>query len=127
MEILQEIFEVCVIPLLGVLVSYFVRWINLKSKELIAKQKNELGKKYLEMLNDTIIDCVMATTQTYVDSLKKNGAFDAESQKIAFDMTFTAVKNLMTEEAEKYLTEIVGDLNLYITQKIEANIQFTKN
>ena len=62
MEILQEIFKVCVIPLLGVLVSYFVRWINLKSKELIAKQKNELGKKYLEMLNDTIIDCVMATT-----------------------------------------------------------------
>ena len=62
MEILQEIFEVCVIPLLGVLVSYFVRWLNLKSKELIAKQKNELGKKYLKMLNDTIIDCVMATT-----------------------------------------------------------------
>ena len=47
---------------LGVLVSYFVRWLNLKSKELIAKQKNELGKKYLKMLNDTIIDCVMATT-----------------------------------------------------------------
>ena len=126
MELLQEIFEVCIIPLLGVLVSYFIKWLNLKSQELIAKQKSEMGKKYLDMLNDTITACVIATTQTYVDSLKKSNAFDAEAQKKAFDMTLTAVKSLITKEAEQYLTEIIGDVNLYITQRIEAEVQNNK-
>ena len=37
------------------------------------------------MLSQTITDCVLATNQTYVDTLKAQGSFDAEAQKIAFD------------------------------------------
>ena len=115
MEMLAEIFEVCIIPLLGVLTAYFVKFINAKSAELATKSKNEIERKYINMLNDTITDCVIATTQTYVDSLKKQDAFDADAQKMAFTMTYTAVMNLLTEEATEYLNEAVGDLNLYIT------------
>ena len=78
------------------------------------------------MINDTITDCVIATTQTYVDSLKKQGAFDAEAQKAAFKMTYEAVIKLLTDEATEYLNAAVGDLNLYITQKIEAEVNLNK-
>lgn len=126
MTLIKEIFEVCIIPLLGVLTAYFVKFINAKSAEIAAKSKNETERKYINMLNDTITDCVIATTQTYVDSLKKQDAFDADAQKMAFTMTYSAVMNLLTEEAAEYLNEAVGDLNLYITQKIEAEVNLNK-
>lgn len=126
MELLAQIFEVCIIPLLGVLTAFFVKWVNAKSAELIASRKNETEQKYLNMLKDTITDCVIATSQTYVDTLKKQGNFNAEAQKVAFNMTFEAVFNLLTDEAKEYLTEAVGDLNLYVTQKIEAEVSLNK-
>ena len=123
---LAQIFEVCIIPLLGVLTAYFIKFVNAKSAEIGTKVENETQKKYLEMLNSTITDCVIATTQTYVDSLKKQGTFDAEAQKVAFTMTYESVVKLLTDEATEYLNEAVGDLQLYITQKIEAEVNLNK-
>ena len=125
-EMLNEIFEVCIIPLLGVLTAYLVKFINIKSAELANSRQNELERKYITMLNDTITDCVIATTQTYVDSLKKQGIFDAEAQKVAFTMTYESVVKLLTDEATEYLNEAVGDLQLYIAQKIEAEVNLNK-
>ena len=126
MTLLTQIMEVVVIPLLGILTAYIVKIVNAKLEEVSASRKNELEKKYIDMLNDTISDCVIATTQTYVESLKKQGSFDAEAQKEAFNQTYNAVMSILSEEAKKYLNEAIGDLNLYITQKIEAEVKINK-
>ena len=125
-ELLTQIFEVCILPLLGILTTFFVKWVNARIGEISDNRKNETEKKYLDMLNNTISDCVIATTQTYVDALKKQGAFDAEAQRVAFNMTYEAVVKLLTNEAQIYLNEAVGDLNLYITQKIESEVNLNK-
>lgn len=126
MALLAEIMEVVVIPLLGILTAYVVKLVNAKIKDINKERDNVLEEKYLTMLGATISDCVTATTQTYVESLKKQGKFDAEAQKEAFNQTYTAVMNILSEEAKKYLTVAVGDLNLYITQKIEAEVNANK-
>ena len=126
MTLLTQIMEVVVIPLLGILTAYVVKIVNAKLEEVSASRKNELEKKYIDMLNDTISDCVIATTQTYVESLKKQGSFDADAQKEAFNQTYSAVMGILSEEAKKYLNEAIGDLNLYITQKIEAEVKINK-
>lgn len=90
------------------------------------KSENEKIDKYLGMLNNTITNAVLATTQTYVDALKGKNAFDKEAQQKAFDMTYEAVMNVLTDEAKKYLTAAVGDLNIYITSQIEATVKMTK-
>ena len=126
MALLAEIMEVVVIPLLGILTAYVVKLVNAKIEDINKERDNVLEEKYLTMLSATISDCVTATTQTYVESLKKQGKFDAEAQKEAFNQTYTAVMNILSEEAKKYLTVAVGDLNLYITQKIEAEVNANK-
>lgn len=123
---LNQIFEVCVIPLLGVLTTYLVMYLRDKSKQLQEKVDNDLADKYIQMLTDTICVCVIATNQTYVESLKKQGKFTKEAQDEAFRMTLDAVLAILSEEAKEYLTVIYGDLNAYIKQMIEAQVNQNK-
>lgn len=126
LPLLYEILEVCIIPLLGVLTAFVIKYINAKSLEIQNKIDNDTADKYIAMLDDTICACVMATTQTYVEALKKNNAFTKEAQIEAFNLTFNAVMGVLTEEAKKYLTEAYGDLTAYITNKIEAEVSMNK-
>lgn len=127
MEMLQKIFEVCIIPLLGVLTTYLVLFIKQKSKELQETTDNELYKKYIELLQDTIVRCVIATNQTYVEALKNKNAFDKEAQEHAFKMTYDAVMEILTDDAKVYLSNVFGDLEVYITKLIEAEVNVNKN
>lgn len=126
LEMLQKIFEVCIFPLLGILTGYLILFINKKSKELQAQTDNELYKKYINMLEQTIVNCVIATNQTYVDALKEQGAFDAEAQKEAFKRTYDQVMTILNDDAKVYLEAAVGDLNAYITSMIEAQVNINK-
>ena len=126
LNLIADIFEVCIIPLLGVLTAYVVKYINIKSNEITIKTENELIDKYTLMLADTISACVLATNQTYVNSLKQQGKFDAEAQKEAFNMTLNAVLSILNDEATVYLTEAFGDLNTYIASQIEASVNKSK-
>lgn len=125
-EVLKQIFELVVYPVLSIGGIYLTYLISVKIKELKQKTNDETAKKYLDMLNDTIASAVLTTTQTYVESLKKEGKFDIEAQKIAFTKTYNAVMKILTEEAKKYITESVGDLEMYVTNKIEAEVKLTK-
>ena len=126
LNILQQIFELCIIPLLAIITRSLIIYISTKKDELKNKTDNELAKKYLDLLNDTIANCVIATNQTYVEALKKENAFTADAQKAAFEKTYQAVIATLSEEAKKYLPEVVGDLQTYITQKIEASVNQNK-
>lgn len=124
--LLADIFQVCIIPLLGVLTAFFVKWVNAKSIEIQTNVDDATLNKYMAMLTQTISDCVIATNQTYVESLKQQGKFDLEAQKEAFNLTKDAVLAILSEEAQTYLSTAVGDLNAYITKKIEAEVNLNK-
>ena len=126
MELITTIFQVCIIPLLGVLTTFLVKWLQIKSSELQIKMDNDVADKYMDMLTNTITECVLATNQTYVETLKQQNKFDAEAQKIAFEKTSEAVMTKLTEDAKEYLESAVGDLELFIKQKIEAEVNLNK-
>ena len=114
LEILKQVFQIVIIPLLGIGTLYVIGLIKTKSFPWVLMSKQ------------TIIDCVIATNQTYVNSLKEQGKFDAEAQKVAFEKTYTAVMAILTEDAKEYLGYALGDLEVYVTNKIEATVTQVK-
>ena len=126
-EMLQQIFQICIIPLLGVLTTYLVVYIRNKTDQLKKETDNELYRKYMDLLSETIVNCVVATNQTYVEALKDKNAFDAAAQKKAFEMTYEAVMNILSQDAIMFLNEAVGDLDTYIRKTIEAQVNANKS
>ena len=124
--ILLQILEVCILPLLGLATTYFIKWVNLKTQEVKQKTKNDEADKYLDLLERTISSCVLATTQTYVEALKKENAFTEEAQKQAFEATYESIMSILTEDAKEALSMLFTDLDGYITNRIEAEVQLNK-
>ena len=126
LELLYKIFEIAIIPLLGVLTAYGVQFLRAKGAELSAKTDNEVLVKYITMLTNTVSDCVVATNQTYVEALKKQNSFDLEAQKTAFNLTYNAVLNVLSDDVKDYLNNIFGDLGAYVRNLIEAEVNRNK-
>lgn len=126
MDWMDILFEFVLIPLFGVLTTYFIKWLKAKEKEVNNKLDNDTLEKYISMLSQTITDCVIATNQTYVESLKQQGSFDAIAQKEAFNKTYEAVIAVLSDDAKEYLTNIYGDLTAYLTTRIEAEVNLQK-
>ena len=125
-EILSTLFNVVLIPALGLLTTYAIKLITAKCTELMSKSDNALHDKYIQMLNDTVVNCVLATTQTYVEALKKQNAFDGEAQKEAFLMTKNAVLAILSQDALNYLRNSFDDFEVYLTNLIESQVFVSK-
>lgn len=119
---LQNAIQVFLIALLTILSKFLIDWITVKKNEIISTTDNELAKKYLDLVATTVTNCVIATNQTYVDSLKNKDLFDKAAQQEAFNKTLKNVLSLLNEEVITYLEEITGDVNTYLTTLIEAEV-----
>lgn len=126
LEILAQIFQLCIIPLLGILTKYLVDFLKSKKQEIIDKVDNDTADKYINMVFETVETCVIATNQTYVDSLKASGTFDEAAQKEAFNRTLNAILAILTDDCKEYIVELTGDLQTYLTTLIEAQVNKNK-
>ena len=125
-QFIEQLFELCIFPGLLILGKFAIDWLKAKTEESKENTNSEQERKYLDMIYNTISTCVIATNQTYVDSLKKLGKFDAEAQKVAFEKTYNAVLVILNDEVKKYIVETSGDLQVYLTQQIEAIVNDKK-
>lgn len=124
--IINEVFTVVLIPLLGLITKYVIEFLHAKREEAKSKTDNDTLKKYIDMLDATITRAVIATNQTYVDALKERGDFGPEAQKEALTKTYEAVMAVLNLETINYLNEAVGDLQSYIMTGIESQVNIQK-
>lgn len=112
--------------LLSALFAYLIVYINKKKQALLETSKSEIEKKYIEKISKTITDCVIATNQTFVETLKKENAFTKEAQEEAFQKTITNVMSILNEDCIEYLESITSDITVYLRNQIEAEVNKNK-
>lgn len=90
------------------------------------KFNSEITNKYIEIAQDLVVKCVKATNQTYVDSLKENGAFNQDAWVTAFEKSKNNILKLLSEAQKEVITEVYGDLESWINMQIEATVNELK-
>lgn len=126
LELILEVCEVIIPIAIGALATFAIKLINQKIEESKSKTNSETKKMYLDMLNETVIECIKATNQTYVNELKGKDMFTKEAQLEALNKTKDSVMTILKGNAEDYLRAAVGDLETLVQEKIEANIEEAK-
>lgn len=125
-ELLMTIIQAVIIPAIPIVVAYLVKLLKAKTEQTATKISNELVRQYLQEAIDSVLQAVTYVSQTYVDSLKKQGKFDAEAQKIAFNTAKDIALQLLTEDAKDLITDLYGDLTVWLDTKIEQTVKEQK-
>jgi len=120
LNILSVVVTAVVVPLISLLGSKLVQWIG-------TKVKDEKTAAFLSKASEIVLSAVKSVFQTYVDSLKKSGSFDAEAQKTALSKATEIIKSQLGTDLTDYIKANYGDLDKWITTQVEATIDTLKN
>jgi hypothetical protein len=110
-----------------VLIPFIATAISALTEYIKTKTKNVTLDKYIERANDAVITAVAEVMQTFVVTMKKSGDWNGENAKKAFEMARLRATEIMGIAAIKALPDLVGDVEKWLTAKIEAAILMTKS
>lgn len=119
-NIISVLITAVILPLISIAGTQLVKFINSKIKN------NEVSKQ-LTTATTIVTNAVRAVFQTYVESLKATGSFDAHSQNIALTKAKEIALKQMTDETKKFIEENYGDISNWLTIQIEATINLLKS
>lgn len=123
----QEILNI-VLSALGVVVMGLASWgVAVLTNWFNTKIKDKNLAMFLTKITTIITDAVKAIYQDFVEALKKEGKFDAEAQKVAKEKALEIIKGQLTEEMREYITSNFGDIEKWISDKIESVLYTLKN
>lgn len=83
--------------------------------------------KLLTSVVNVITNAVKNTYQTFVEELKYNGEFTKEKQEEALNKAKEMIMTQLTNEGKEYIQSTFGDIDAWVTSKIEATIYDLKN
>ena len=126
-EILINMLSTILIAFTGMFCFYICKAAHQKIEQLKQSTTNEALKALLDKVDYIIQVCVEATNQTFVSNLKKDDNFTKEDQETAFNMTFSSIENMLTDEDKRKIVGTFGDMSTFIRNSIEKYIQDSKD
>lgn len=108
------------LSLLGTIITSVI--LPLVAKLILAKIKNQKLNYVATELSTTIINAVDYTNQTFVEQLKADGKFDAESQRQAMNIACSYAFDCLTDSSKRIISSEGIDVYSMLERKIEAQI-----
>ena len=120
LNILSVVVTAVILPLISYAGARLVTYLNSKIKDANAKI-------LLTTATDIVINAVRSVFQTYVDSLKASGSFDAQAQTQALTKAKDIALSQMTDEVKSFIDKNYGSIDAWLTTPIDATINLIKN
>ena len=120
MNILSIIVTAVILPLISFAGTKLITYLN-------SKIKDENARELLTQATTIVTNAVRSVFQTYVDSLKATGSFDANAQTVALTKARDIALAQMSDDVKDYIITNYGDINNWLTTQIEATINLIKN
>lgn len=99
-----------------------VALIKVKISQINAASTNDTENKIRWEVADAIEDAVIAVNQTFVNELKADNLFDEEMQQEAFERALEGTINALSRETVDFINNTYGDIEVWLTDKIEAAV-----
>ena len=105
-----------------------ITWAGTKLIQYIGtKVKNEKAAALLTTATNVVLNAVRSVFQTYVESLKASGSFNAEAQKTALSKAKDIALSQLGDDVKEYISSTYGNLDGWLTNQIESTINLLKN
>lgn len=121
-EVMNLIETLVLAPMIIAISSFLIALIRQQTAKIQEKTKDEKIKMMLEIAENSVSQAVLTVSQTYVDGLKKDGLFNQEAQKEAFEMSKDKVYKLLTTDTIQAIQNNYGNVEEWIATKIEETI-----
>ena len=105
-----------------------ITWAGTKLIQYIGtKVKNEKAAALLTTATTIVLNAVRSVFQTYVESLKASGSFNAEAQKTGLSKAKDIALSQLGDDVKEYISSTYGNLDGWLTNQIESTINLLKN
>ena len=89
---------------------------------LATKLDDDRTRRLVKKAEEFVVQSVEMVKQTFVDDLKKNNGFDANSQKEAYRRCYENWIEMASDEMKMAVVDEVGDIETWLKTKIEAEV-----
>lgn len=125
-EFLANLMGSVITAVVPVLSACAVVAIKMLRDKALAQTNSTKQQDYITEIAEAVSVAVTATSQTYVDALKKHGEFTAEAQEVALKKALSACIASISPAAQSFITSVYGDLTEYLITRIEAEVRNQK-
>lgn len=125
-EFLSDLLIAVITATVPVLTVYGVSLIRKVAANAAAQTDNTKAQGYITEIGIAVSDAVSATSQTYVDALKKAGSFTKEAQTEAAQRALATCIASISPAAAAFIEQAYGDMKDYLMTRIEAQVRAQK-
>jgi|LSQX01.2.fsa_nt_gb uncharacterized protein with von Willebrand factor type A (vWA) domain len=125
-EFLDTLVKVVFVPALPVVAGYLIALLQKYTAKIKADINQQALDRYLDLAENAIASAVLATSQTFVDQLKKEERFDLDAQKEALQLSKDRARAIITTAAREAIEQAYGDFNEWMDAKIHEIIRLEK-